>query len=93
MRASEECGFFVGFLTKRDTAMNERQEADPRKQILFISAMLGFMVGVGAYLAYKTVRSGNVALLAVLPVLFITAIPMLRTLARLKRGEESVDAE
>lgn len=69
--------------------MRDKAAVEPRKRILFIWAVLGIMVGVSAYLLYKALQSENYALLAVLPALALTAIPMVRSLVSLKSELDS----
>ena len=64
---------------------------DSRKQILFIASVLGIMVGVSVYLVYKAVLNQNFALLAILPALLLTSIPMLNALRRLRGRQRSGD--
>lgn len=70
--------------------MAQNAPADVRKRILFFSCLLGFMIGIATYLAVKAVRQPNYALLAILPLLLITGIPLVKTLIELRRHREPV---
>lgn len=69
---------------------------DVRKRILFISCALGIAAGITAYLAYKATLTENFALLAVVPAVLVTCIPMVNALRRLlvqqRKGNNVRDA-
>lgn len=67
--------------------MAERSRTHPRRQMLFIAAVLGVMAGSGAVLAFKAIAVRNYALLAILPALVVTAIPLLLAFVRLRREQ------
>lgn len=69
--------------------MPQQFSSDIRKRILFIIVLLGIIAGVGMYLVLKAVRQDNYVLLAILPALAMSAIPMLTSLSRLKRQQQS----
>lgn len=56
-----------------------------RRKILFLSGLLGFMVGVGAFLVFAVVQKGNYTLLVVLLPMLITSIPLAKALVQLRR--------
>ena len=65
------------------------ENTDPRKQELFISALLGFMIGVGAFLLFKAVTTDRLILLVVLLPMFLTSFPLVQTLKELRRARNS----
>jgi hypothetical protein len=52
--------------------------------MLFLAGTLGLMAGVTAYLIYKAVITQNFALLAIVPAVLLTSIPMVNAVRRLR---------
>lgn len=69
--------------------MSRDEDAETRRRILFMIAMLGVMLGVCGYLVLKVFQNQNFVLLVVLPVVFLTAIPMIREIVRLRMAQRS----
>lgn len=62
---------------------------DIRKRILFLSFVLGCMAGISLYLIFKAVQQQNYLLIVVLLPMFITSIPLAKTLARLRKARQA----
>lgn len=68
-----------------NSSLPEDDPAAIRKRILFISVVLGLMVGVTVYLIQRAITVGNPVLIVVVLPMFLTAIPMVRALIRLRK--------
>lgn len=55
--------------------------------MLFLWGVLGVAFGACAFLVFKAVGSGNFALLAIVPAVVLTQVPMVIALVRLRRGD------
>ena len=69
--------------------MTPQTPAETRKRILFLSVVLGAMVGVAVYLIVKVLQLQNFVLLVVLLPLAIVAVPLVRNLRALRKSRDS----
>ena len=63
--------------------MADDTSRDIRKRILFISGLLGLMLGIAAYLVFKAVVSDRYILLVTMLPMCIAAVPLTKSLTRL----------
>jgi hypothetical protein len=68
---------------RRSEAVPSRAEL--RKRIGFVSFMLGVMAGIGAFLIVAAIQKQKPALSAIVIALFVTAIPLAKSLPLLRR--------
>lgn len=64
--------------------MTDDTPAAIRKRVLFISVVLGAMVGVTLYLIVKSIDRDRPEMIAVILPMLLIAIPLIRTLSNLR---------
>lgn len=69
--------------------MAEVEQFDVRKRMLFLWGVLGVAFGACAFLAFKAISTENYTLLAIVPAVVLTQVPMVIALVRLRRGDRS----